>query len=76
MLNINFVKYQLIQKNINRFEVRFIADNNTYEEDKKRFTKALEKYFGSVEVDFIRVEEIPPEPSGKRLLYKCLIKDN
>ena len=73
-LNINFVKYQLIQKSINTFEVKFVSNSKECDNDKQAFIKVLEEYFGKVKVDFIQVEEIPVEPSGKRLLFKCLVK--
>lgn len=75
-LDINFTKYQLIQKKINEFEVKFISYGETTEIDKEKFTKALEKYFNKVKIDFTPVVTIPCEPSGKRLLFKCLIKDD
>ena len=73
-LNINFVQYQLIQKSVDTFEVKFVSNSGECDNDKQVFIKALEEYFGKVKVDFIQVEEIPPEPSGKRLLFKCLVK--
>ena len=73
-LNINFFKYQLIQKTVDSFEVKFVSNSEECGKDKQIFIKALEEYFGKVKVDFIQVEEIPAEPSGKRLLFKCLVK--
>ena len=70
---INMNKYQLIQKEIDSFELKFVG--NMDEGIQMKFRQALEKYFGKVEIVFTPVENIPVEPSGKRFLFKCLVRN-
>ena len=75
-LDLAFNKYQLIQKDIHLFEAVIVGDQEVLEHSKGKFINALEEYFGQISVNFTLVKELPVEPSGKRLLFKCLIKVN
>jgi phenylacetate-CoA ligase len=72
-LCLNFVMFQIVQKGIDQFVINYIPNRNTGENDKHKFIEVLEKYFGKVKAEFISVESIKREQSGKRLLFKCLI---
>lgn len=62
---------QIVQEDYRRFRIRFVAQNldqNRYEDTMRAI---LAEYFGpGLSVTFERVEDIPVEPSGKRLMAK------
>jgi len=75
-LNINFSEYQLIQKKIDELEIKYVPNDKTTNDDIEKIKKALLEYFVKADIKFIPVKNIPIEPSGKRLLFKCLIDKN
>lgn len=69
----DFSAYQLIQKKPNEFEMVFVPSPRTGPRDKEIVRRALEKYFGQIKMIFTEKREIVPEPSGKKLLFKCRV---
>jgi phenylacetate-CoA ligase len=74
-LGLSLSEYQLIQTGLHEFEMIITGENNANCKNAQLLTKALEKYFGKIKVKFTEVKKISPEPSGKRLLFKCLLKE-
>ena len=69
---IHLHEQQVVQKEINRFIVNFVPDNgfNLYEY-KAVIEKVVQEYFGNGnKIQFNHMEKIPPEKSGKKLMFK------
>jgi phenylacetate-CoA ligase len=62
----HIAQYQLIQKEPDRFDVRWVPLHDRAREILPRLQQELSITFGSVAFDWHEVAEIPPERSGKR----------
>jgi len=67
--------YNSLKKILHSLEMIITGENNANCKNAQLLTKALEKYFKKIKLKFTEVKKIKPEPSGKRLLFKCLLKD-
>ncbi|RJP56871.1 MAG: phenylacetate--CoA ligase family protein [Candidatus Auribacter fodinae] len=69
---INVGEQQIIQKNYKTFVIHYVPDEGFSEKKYSDvITKALEEYFGSpLDLTITRVDKIPLEKSGKKLMFK------
>ncbi|MBF0232963.1 MAG: hypothetical protein HQK65_07985 [Desulfamplus sp.] len=72
------IEYQAIQLDYKKFHINYKPEtNHEPEKIKKVFIEIFMEYFGNdIEILIKKVENIPVEKSGKKLMFKCLIRDD
>jgi len=68
-------EFQLVQKSLNLVELNIVKDNLTSKEDIKRLVQIVRETLGCSMVKLNYLEKFPLEKSGKKIGYKCLIKN-
>ena len=62
-------QYQVVQRGLGSFAVRFVSDRNLSSEDEAEMRKHFETItHAPVTIEFQRLEQIPREPSGKFMM--------
>jgi phenylacetate-CoA ligase len=65
-------QYQVIQRQVGRFVVRFVGDRLMGSDDEAEIRRHFEALLRSrVAIEFERVEQIPRAPSGKFMMAMC-----
>lgn len=71
-LGVGIKECQMIQEKIERFRLNIVKDESWRENDRQRIQDYLSRIFPAAEFVYVYVENIPLEPSGKKILAKCL----
>jgi phenylacetate-CoA ligase len=58
---------RIIQERIDKLRFEILANKDLNDEDKKSLKKLVEQYLGEMEMDIVRVNEIPDGKAGKRM---------
>jgi phenylacetate-CoA ligase len=68
-------EFQIVQKTIGNIEIKIVKNSNTNNEDINKLKKIIVNLLGETKIFINYVNEYPLEMSGKKLNYKCLIKN-
>ena len=71
-LTLEIQQHQIIQNNYKDFTINYIPETYTNSDDyAKKMSIALEEYFGkNILITYNKIDKIPIEKSGKRLMFK------
>lgn len=72
---LNVGEFQIVQKSYDMVELNIVKDKQTNEKDVKKFVQIIKNTLGSKDVNVRYLKTYPIERSGKKISYKCLIKD-
>ena len=72
-LDIN--EFQLVQKTLDLVELNIVKDEFTTEETVERLKQIIEEILGASKVKVNYIKTYPVEPNGKRIAFKCEIKE-
>jgi len=72
---LNIGEFQLIQHSIKKVTVNIVKTKNTNKQDVEKVKNIIKKSLGVKIVDVKYLKKYPLEKSGKKIGYKCLIKD-
>lgn len=68
-------EYQLVQISKDKVEVNMVKDKNIKSEDVKKFMNMIKDYVGCSTVKVRYFDKYPLEKNGKKIGFKCLVKE-
>jgi phenylacetate-CoA ligase len=68
-------EWQLVQKSIDQVELNIVYDEFTKQKSVKRLKQIIKDTLGCSKIKVKYMKSFPIEPNGKRIAFKCEIKD-
>ncbi len=68
-------EFQLVQKSMDQVELNIVLDVFTIKKAVQRLAEIVQEVLGCTRVDVNYMKKFPVEPNGKRIAFKCEIKD-
>jgi phenylacetate-CoA ligase len=72
---LNVGQFQLIQKSFDLVKLKIVKTNQTSRNDVEKFLMIIKKVLGNKKIEVVYVDKYPIEKNGKKIGYKCMIKD-
>ena len=64
-----------MQKSYHEVDVNIVEDKDTDKQDVNKMVKLIKKVLGVKKVNIAYLDSYPIEKSGKKIAFKCMIKD-